>query len=325
MEKKRAQLVRGSPITDYSPGPDSSSREVTPRKMEAVADELAVIREERERGTEAERNWNPMEPTPSPAATPAVPILTQQAKSTANTDATTPVLATTTTTPPAPPTPANSPLKTLTNTNAPHQHPDGGLYEGTSKARPARVITPEPGTQKETVGKTPVGPKGACHGCGKKGHSAQQFFRDTEKERRQNSIMQKRPFDQVQDRTPRRGLGQPKGQGPNQLRGQQPSKPGSSKPLYRAKPALFQQPAREYKQASKVIDNRPPGRVFQGQTLDEARIGMESRKEIVNQRILIYLSKVKAPPRGVAKWWKDEMRRKITQTVEKEMGVTYME
>ena len=37
--------------------------------------------------------------------------------------------------------------------------------------------------------------------------------------------------------------------------------------------------------------------------------------------MLIYLSKIKLPPSGAAKWWKDEMRRRVTQTVEKEMGM----
>ena len=63
VDRKWPQLEKGSPITDYSAGPDSPTREVTPRKIHQIADELAVIRDDRERIVEVPRNWNPAEPT----------------------------------------------------------------------------------------------------------------------------------------------------------------------------------------------------------------------------------------------------------------------
>lgn len=71
VEMTRLALERGSPITDYSAGPDSPTREVTPAKIATLADGLAVIRADRTRGVEIARNWSPAEPTPSPTASPA--------------------------------------------------------------------------------------------------------------------------------------------------------------------------------------------------------------------------------------------------------------
>ena len=56
VERKRDPLERRSPITDYSTGPDLPTREVTPGKIAMLADELAVIRDERARGVEIARN-----------------------------------------------------------------------------------------------------------------------------------------------------------------------------------------------------------------------------------------------------------------------------
>ena len=64
------KLERGTPITAYSAGPDSLSREITLGKMETLANELAVIANERARGAEVERNWSLAEPTPSPTVKP---------------------------------------------------------------------------------------------------------------------------------------------------------------------------------------------------------------------------------------------------------------
>ena len=95
--------------------------------------------------------------------------------------------------------------------------------EDTSKARPARAITPvqapptqDTETQQGILAKAPQGPMGACYGCGRRGHSTQECFKKMERERGEKGIMQKRPFDEEQERTPRRGLGLPKGQGPRE-------------------------------------------------------------------------------------------------------------
>ena len=131
VDTKRGQLERGSPITDYSAGPNSPTREVTPWKIHQVADELAVIRDERERGVEVARNWNPAEPTPTPSPTPA---------------------------------PAHTPHETPRSQV--FRDEDDNLYEDTAKARLARAITPEPGMSQEDKRATEVqvlkGPKGGC-------------------------------------------------------------------------------------------------------------------------------------------------------------------
>ena len=97
-------------------------------------------------------------------------------------------------------------------------------------------------------------------------------------------------------------------------------------PFYRAKPAPAQGPRREYKQAPPGMteDNRPPGRKLgQWDPHEEgsARMEVADPEKEGNKRVMIYLSKVKAPPLGAVKWWKDEMRRKVTQTIERELGV----
>ena len=75
--------------------------------------------------------------------------------------------------------------------------------------------------------------------------------------------------------------------------------------------------------SGKAQAKRPPGRML-GWIPEEggsARLQPANSEKAGNKRVLIYLSKVKAPPTGEAKWWKNEMRRKITQVVEKELGV----
>ena len=122
VERKWDPMERGSLITDYSAGPDSPTREVTPGKIEAVANELAVIKEERERGVEVERNWAPMAPTPSPArehSHPASPTPTQEKK-----------------------TMVTEQRKDTQDTQIMGDPDD----EHTSKVRPARAITPAPRT-----------------------------------------------------------------------------------------------------------------------------------------------------------------------------------
>ena len=190
VERKRDPLTRGSPITDYSAGPDSPTREVIPGKINQIADELAVIRNERERGVKVARNWNPAEPTPTPTptATPPPAKTTPQSETAVRT----------------------SGVMTGGKTNT---EPDEDLYEDTAKARPARAITPEPGAHQAVSG-APKGPKGACHGCGKKGHTTQECFEKKEKERERKGRPQVRVFDEVRERTPQRGLGQLKGKGP---------------------------------------------------------------------------------------------------------------
>ena len=85
-------------------------------------------------------------------------------------------------------------------------------------------------------------------------------------------MIQKRPFDEVRERTPPRGLGQPKGQGPRQpygLVGRQPAKPGSLKLPHEAQPAPAQRPAKEYKRAEKTENLRPKGKSFANKNLYE--------------------------------------------------------
>lgn len=52
MIKNLDNLEAGTPITHYSAGLDSSIREVTPGKIGTLANELAVIADERTRGVE---------------------------------------------------------------------------------------------------------------------------------------------------------------------------------------------------------------------------------------------------------------------------------
>ena len=103
--------------------------------------------------------------------------------------------------------------------------------------------------------------------------------------------------------------------------GRQPAKPGSHIPFYALKPAPTQKPAQV---AEKTEDNRPKGKIEINKSLDKAgsaRIEIEDAEQEGNKRILIYLSKVKAPPIGEARWRKNEMRRKVSKTVEKELEI----
>lgn len=211
--------------------------------------------------------------------------------------------------------PADPAPEPTTTANTSQSDPDDDLYEDTTKARPAHT----------GARNTPnaIGAQGSLQQVWEEGafdsaHSTQHCFRKRQKERRINGITQERHFDHVQERTPRRGLGQPKGQGPYKhpdLGGRQQAKPGSSKPFYILKPAPAQRPA------NITEDKRPPGKTPTHEDLDEEGSEVANPKEERNKRVLIYLSKAKAPPSGSAKGWKDEMRRRITQTVEKELGI----
>ena len=180
-----------------------------------VAVELAIIREEQERGTEAQRRWSPLSATPSP------PVEKEGEK---------------------------------------EADQDKDLYEDSSTARPERDITPAPErapaianptqpnptildhprpipapvTTSQQPEQIPKGPKGACHGCRKRGRTAQESFNNREKERAESGDHQERPFYKLQERTPRGGLGQPKGKGPARGQEQEPRK--GRVEFYKARP-----------------------------------------------------------------------------------------
>lgn len=191
VDKNWDKLERG---TDYSAGPDSSSREVTPGKIETLANGLAVIADGRRSGVEVERNWAPAEPTPSPTINPAKRVQEPRIGCQQNQNQPGPITKTQTQTktktktppPPPPKLPPTEPSRTVQvptptpasgtvpkGTIAAVQGPDGDLYEDASKARPARAITPDPSESSsrsagdKTLIDGPGGPRGACHGCGK--------------------------------------------------------------------------------------------------------------------------------------------------------------
>ena len=77
---------------------------------------------------------------------------------------------------------------------------------------------------------------------------------------------------------------------------------------------------KEYTVSDKTEDSSPKGKTFTNKDLDKEgspRMEAGSPEEEGNKTVLIYVSKVKAPPLGEAKWCKNEVRRKITQTIEK--------
>ena len=128
-----------------------------------------------------------------------------------------------------------------------------------------------------------------------------------------------RAFNEVKERTPRRGLGQPKGTGPIANRpdehqeGERRGKVG----FYKSRPMHFRGPSekKEYKQSEKTTDNRPPGREWsQSEEYGTGRLTVPQAPDEERDRNLS-----KAPP-GPTKLWKDQAMERPNERVYHQNG-----
>lgn len=182
---------------------------------------------------------------------------------------------------------------------------------------PPEILSLEAGNQSITD-KELKERKRACHGCGKRGHATQECFAKREMERKEGGIPQIPVFDKTNERTPRRGLGQPKGKGPLEPQDRRGRVGFYDPPTIRVcRPSE----RKEYKQSEKVEDNRPPGRKLEtwreGEEYGTGTMTVPKAESENRERYVIYLTKVKARPTGPSKFWKDQMRTFVTREVEK--------